>query len=125
MRSTRRRHAATSTAITTRTGTATRTGNPSRTARDSVTKPPTTAGAMTDTQSRERERVRERVRVKSKSRRRRRRIGWVLAVIVGLGLLIGLATIPASAARAKLLEARDDVREARAALSDGDLQGAT
>ena len=79
---------------------------------------------MTETQPRERIKVRERVRVKSKNRRRRRRIAILLAVLGGLGLLVGLGMIPAFAARSSLIEGRQHIQAARSALAGGDVSAA-
>src|SRR5688500_11574951 len=68
--------------------------------------------------------VRERVRVKRKWRQRRRRLLILLGILVMIAIVVVLTLIPAFSGRDSLLEARAYARDARAALSAGDIAAA-
>ncbi len=78
----------------------------------------------TETREADRHYARERIRVKRKRRQRRRRILIVLAALVAAGIVVTLTLIPALAARDRLEEARAHIRDARTALSAGDIPAA-
>lgn len=79
----------------------------------------------TEARDADRHYTRERIRIKRKRRHRRRRILIALAVLAAAAILVLLTILPARAARDRLVEARGHIREARTALSEGDIATAS